>query len=143
YTAATQYDLLGRQLSVTDPENNSTTYEYDGRGQQTAMIDAASVRTTYLYDDLGRMVGVIENDVPGNNPTQEADVLTQYVFDALGNQVSITNALGISTTYTVYDDLNRPVRSGSRRPFLVSRPLSGKGAHVAVSPSPQNRPYTF
>ncbi len=29
-------------------------------------------------------------------------------------------------------------RSGSRRPFLVSRPLSGKGGHVAVPPSPKN-----
>ncbi len=37
----------------------------------------------------------------------------------------------------------RATRSGSKRPFLVSRPLSGKRARVAVSLSPKNRPYTF
>ncbi|MCP4356805.1 MAG: RHS repeat protein [Chloroflexi bacterium] len=46
------------------------------------------------------------------NTLSEADAennTTMYEYDGRGNQVSITNALGISTTYMVYDDLNWPV----------------------------------
>lgn len=102
------YDDLGRRLTVTDAESNVTTYEYDALGNQTAMIDAETIRTTYEYDDLNRLVQVIENDVPGSNPTHETDVVTEYSYDALGNRVHITNALGITNTHTTYDVLNRP-----------------------------------
>ena len=102
------HDDFGRRLTVTDAETNVTEYEYDALGNQTAMIDAELVRTTYVYDDLNRMTQVIENDVPGDNPTNESDVITEYSYDALGNRVHITNALSITNTYTVYDVLNRP-----------------------------------
>lgn len=74
------YDDLGRRLTVTDAESNVTQYEYDALGNQTAMIDAETIRTTYEYDDLNRLERVIENDVPGSNPTNETDVVTEKVF---------------------------------------------------------------
>ena len=102
------YDDLGRRLTVTDAETNVTEYEYDALGNQVAMIDAETIRTTYEYDDLNRLERVIENDVPGSNPTSQRDVVTEYSYDALGTRVHITNALGLNNTYTVYYVLNRP-----------------------------------
>lgn len=103
------YDFLGRRTSVTDPEGNITLTYYDALGNQVALVDAAGVTTTYVYDGLNRLTAVIENDLPGHNPDHETDVLTQYVYDALGNRVVITNARGFTSSYTLYDDLNRPV----------------------------------
>ncbi|MCP4420835.1 MAG: RHS repeat protein, partial [Chloroflexi bacterium] len=103
------YDDLGRRLTVTDAESNTITSEYDALGNQTAMIDAEMVRTSYQYDDLNRLLQVIENDVAGSNATNENDVVTEYSYDALGNRINITNALGVTNTYTIYDVLNRPV----------------------------------
>ena len=108
-TTTFTYDDRGRQETVTDPVGNVTTYEYDALGNQTAQIDAEDVRTTYAYDDLNRLTEVIENDVPGNVPTAESDVLTQYAYDALGNRLVVTNSLNYRSTLTTYDDLNRPI----------------------------------
>lgn len=102
------YDDLGRVISTTNAAGDITRYEYDGLGNQVAMIDAEEVRTTYQFDDLNRRVAVIENDT-GGGQTSDSNVLTQYVYDALGNQVVITNARGFTNTFTIYDDLNRAI----------------------------------
>jgi YD repeat-containing protein len=108
HTTTYSYDELDRLLTVSDAESNTTTYQYDGLGNQVAMIDAEEVRTTYLYDGLNRLLGVIENDT-GGSPTADSNVLTQYLYDAIGNRLVITNALSYSSTLTSYDALNRPV----------------------------------
>jgi RHS repeat-associated protein len=109
HTTTSGYDDLDRLITTTDAEGNTTGYEYDALGNQTAVTDAEGVRTSYVYDDLNRLAQVIENDVPGHSPSHETDVLTQYTYDGLGNRTVITNALGLTNTRTVYDDLNRPV----------------------------------
>ena len=108
HETAVAHDDLGRQIRVTDPESNTTTFEYDGLGNQTAVIDAENIRTTYVYDDLNRLSNVIENDVAGSNPTHETDVATTYLYNALGQQTNVINANGIMQTTIVYDGLNRP-----------------------------------
>ncbi|MCI0576314.1 MAG: DUF6531 domain-containing protein, partial [Chloroflexi bacterium] len=109
HSATNSYDDLGRLVATTDAENNTTQYVYDALGNQVAMIDAEGITTTYQYDDLNRLVRVIENDVPGANPTDDQDVVTGYGYDALGNRVSVVNAREITFTLTAYDGLNRPV----------------------------------
>jgi YD repeat-containing protein len=49
---------------------------------------------------------VIENDT-GGAPTGDSNVLNQYVYDALGKRIVITNARDYTSTYTVYNALNR------------------------------------
>ncbi|MGD9101214.1 MAG: hypothetical protein PVF45_12110, partial [Anaerolineae bacterium] len=102
------YDILGRRVTVTDAENNVTRYAYDALGNQVAITDANDVRTSYLYDDLNRLAAVIENDTGGAS-THDSNVLTQYVYDVLGNRIVITNALGYTNAQTTYDVLGRPV----------------------------------
>ncbi|MCP4359994.1 MAG: RHS repeat protein, partial [Chloroflexi bacterium] len=110
HTTIMDYDQMGRRISVTDPEGNSTAYEYDALGNQTGMIDAEEVRTATYYDDLNRLVRVIENQIfIDGEPTDPINISTYYAYDALGNRVVITNALNFTSSYTLYDDLNRPV----------------------------------
>jgi RHS repeat-associated protein len=108
HTTTSTYDSLGQLIATTDAEGNTTIYEYDGLGNQVAMIDAEGVRTSYLYDGLNRLVGVVENDT-GGSQTADSNVYTQYRYDALGNRLLVTNALGYTTTHTIYDALNRPI----------------------------------
>jgi RHS repeat-associated protein len=104
------YDGLGRVITTTDALSHTTTYVYDALGNQTAMIDAEGITTTYGYDDLNRLAAVIENDT-GGQATNDSNLLTQYAYDVLGNQVVITNARVLTApfTLTAYDGLNRPV----------------------------------
>jgi YD repeat-containing protein len=104
-----QYDGVNRLVAVLDALGNTTSYEYNKAGERTAMIDAETIRTSYQYDDLSRLITVTENEVTGNNPGPDQDVITRYGYDAVGNRTVITNALGFSTSY-VYDTLNRRTR---------------------------------
>ncbi|MCP4357958.1 MAG: RHS repeat protein, partial [Chloroflexi bacterium] len=108
HTTRTAYDDFGRVVSATNAAGNSTSYQYDALGNQVAMIDAAGVTTTYTYDGLNRRIASVKNDT-GGAPTSDSNVLTQYVYDALGNQIVITNALNFTSTLTTYDDLNRAI----------------------------------
>jgi len=104
----TDYDALGRRVAATDAEGHVTRYVYDGLGNQVTMTDANGVRTSYGYDGAGRLVSVVENDT-GDAPTHDSNVLTRYAYDALGNRIAITNALGYTSTHTTYDALGRPI----------------------------------
>ena len=110
HTHHTTYDGVGRVISTTSPMSHTTTYVYDLAGNQVAQIDAEGVQTGYQYDGLNRLVAVIENeDETLSTTTTISNVTTLYTYDALGNQLGITNALGYSHTTTLYDTLNRPV----------------------------------
>lgn len=107
HTTTYHYDDLDRLVKVIDAEENETTYEYDVLGNQVGIIDANSIRTTYEYDDLDRLVRVIENDT-GGTQTNDSNIVTEYAYDAVGNQLRIVNARGYTVTTILYDDLYRP-----------------------------------
>jgi len=54
--------------------------------------------TTYEYDNLGRLTAETETDAEGG--------VTAYTYDAVGNRLSLTDAVG-NTTGWAYDDLDR------------------------------------
>ncbi|MET4025769.1 YD repeat-containing protein, partial [Marinobacter sp. MBR-99] len=115
------YDILDRQVRMTDANGFSTTTEYDVFGNATSqtsglyLVDPASpdydaakaasahARTTHAtYDDLDRLVS--ETDALGT--------VTAYSFDAVGNRTSMTDAAGTSearTTEFVFDLVGRVV----------------------------------
>ena len=111
------YDSAGNISTVTDPENNTTSYTYDAlnridkveqpgsiitryaydnHGNMITVTDANNNVTTFLYDDMGR---IVVNTLPDTG-------VTAYVYDETGNVVQKTDANGVTVQY-IYDDLNR------------------------------------
>ncbi|HEX8192610.1 MAG TPA: hypothetical protein VF552_06880 [Allosphingosinicella sp.] len=81
----TTYSANGQALTVTDAENNRTSYEHDGHGR---------LRRTYF-----------PLAAQGANPSNAADY-EETGYDAAGNVVSRRNRAGETTTYAV-DALGR------------------------------------
>jgi RHS repeat-associated protein len=127
------YTEEGFLESVTDPLGNTTSHTYNSHGQRTSMTDALENTWTYAYDNLGRLVETTdplgrvtrsEYDAAGRlirsvrNYDSEKDqneenlwnIVTEYEYDARGNQISVTDTYGRATFYE-YDAAGRLVRS--------------------------------
>ncbi len=123
-----EYDLANRQISSTlpDPDGSgplaspevSTTY--DSFGNVTSTTDALNYTTDFEYDRLNRKVQVTLPDPDLNsseNPGTDGDgplsrPETNFAYDAAGNIVATTDALGRVST-TLFDALNRPAVSAA------------------------------
>jgi len=109
------YDLLGRELTTTDPESvqtvttydrigrvktvaldgGTTTFGYDRAGNQVSVTDPLGIVTTTTFDALNRPTASIVNDVASPTlPTQ--DVTTTTWYDAAGTTVAVTDPKGVS-----------------------------------------------
>jgi len=127
------YTSGGFLESVTDPLGNTTTYTYDAYGQRTSMTDTLENTWTYAYDSLGRLIDTTdplgriqhnEYDIAGRltrsirnydpNKSQNEDnlwnIVTEYEYDARGNQTSVIDTLGRETQYE-YDAAGRLVKT--------------------------------
>jgi uncharacterized repeat protein (TIGR02543 family) len=127
------YTPEGYLESATDPLGRTTSYTYDGHGQRLSMTDPNGHTWTYAYDAIGRMVHTTdprgrvmfnEYNAAGQllRTTQNYDpnrlqndqnlynLVTEYGYDARGNQVTVTDTLGRLTQY-VYDDANRLIQT--------------------------------
>ena len=123
------YDALGRLASVTahySPTvgqnaqalwNRVTQYAYTtadptSLGQRTHITDTLGTVTYTEYDAMNRAVRTWQNYLPGyaQNYQNTYNRVTEYGYDAVGNQVLITDTLG-NVTYTEYDGLNRVART--------------------------------
>jgi RHS repeat-associated protein len=103
------YDALNRKITDTDPLGNTTRYAYDAIGHRTRVIDANGIATGYRYDVLGRLTSVLQNEQLSAPPNQQTNVMTQYQYDADGNQTRIIDANGEISDFE-YDALNRLTR---------------------------------
>ncbi|MGD8456603.1 MAG: RHS repeat-associated core domain-containing protein [Anaerolineales bacterium] len=123
------YTAEGYLETVTDARSNTTSYTYDQYGQRTSMTDDLSNTTTYTYDSVGRLVDttdplnrvthneydaagrltkVTRNYDPGKPQNDQGvyNIVTEYGYDGVGNQTSVTDTFGRVTQF-VYDDNNR------------------------------------
>ncbi len=94
------YDDLGRPVTTFHPGSEWTANAYDNRGAVTLTEDAEGRWTRYAYDAAGRRTSTVEGGPGGATRT------TSYGYDRNGNQTSVTDANG--TTTTQYDAMNRP-----------------------------------
>ena len=119
-----EYDPAGNLSRITDPDGYSATMEYDANNHVVAAADKAGNAIVSSLD----LDGKPRNVVDPNGSTQAfvyygpekngllkqsldpAGRTTTYDYDAHGNAISVTDNLG-RTTQTVYDELDRPVKS--------------------------------
>ncbi|MCC3766281.1 RHS repeat-associated core domain-containing protein [Streptomyces sp. UNOC14_S4] len=95
-TAATEYDVEYRPVTLTDPLGNSSKVKYDAVGNTVQTTDASGKITAYTFDANSRLTGIKD---PNRNTAT-------FAYDADGNRISQTTPLGYKTTYR-YDDNGR------------------------------------
>jgi len=100
------------QPQVIDPQTGqpirpTSEYAYDNAGQLASVTDSLGQETSYSYDDLGRVTKITPHD-PDGNPNTNDEPTKEYTYDAVGNLLSVTDALNHSMKFT-YDHLFRRV----------------------------------
>jgi YD repeat-containing protein len=140
------YDLLNRQVRVTDAEDFSATFTYDAFGNQTRIVigqylvdpsdpefdpnkaaRAQALTGDFIYDRGDRL---IESADGGGNRTR-------YSHDAFGNQLTYTEAAGLNdgtldrTTVFVYDKADRLIEKHSPVGGIVRSTYDETGDEIA------------
>ena len=87
------YDLLGDQLTQSDPDSGTSTSTYDAAQQLMSVTDARGKTTSYTYDADGRETA--EYDTTGGASESTADELESWTYDTL--------AKGQLTSSTAYE----------------------------------------
>ncbi|MFB1484325.1 RHS repeat-associated core domain-containing protein [Corallococcus sp. RDP092CA] len=98
------YDNLGRQIGVHDPDSGTTLTYYNPFGEVSSETDARGDTTTYTRDVLGRVLTATNRDGVSRFTWDGAQGLGM-----LSTQVQETSVGNISTALT-YDSLSRPVQ---------------------------------
>jgi RHS repeat-associated protein len=88
------YDLLGDELTETDPDSGTTTNTYDAAQRVITVTDARGKTIAYTYDKDGRKTA--EYDTTGDTPESAASELASWTYDTL--------AEGQLTSTTAYED---------------------------------------
>jgi YD repeat-containing protein len=159
-TTAYEYNKDGQLTKVTDALGQivgQTTYDNSGRVSKTT--DARGVHTTLEYDALNRVVKRTVDPSISASPTTPAysglNLVTEYKFDELGQQIKVTEGLGSPaqrvTDYT-YDrkgQLSQVVIDPGGLKLSTRYSFDGLGNTVAVergtlaNPSQQVTLYEF
>ncbi|MBX9879872.1 MAG: hypothetical protein K2Y22_15550 [Candidatus Obscuribacterales bacterium] len=138
----------GNLDSVTDPLNNQTTYQYDQRGRLTKVFRPANPTSPVvenIYDSLHRVkqqkdaYNNIWNFYLAGSRSQETapnNTSRWMFFNAKGNIVKATNALGQSVT-TLYDGLERPVLVTQPEGNSVSSTYDANGNVLTITQNPK------
>ncbi|MDQ4086534.1 MAG: LysM peptidoglycan-binding domain-containing protein, partial [Pseudomonadota bacterium] len=82
------YDLIGRLVTETDPNNIVTTRTYTAHGDLET-ISRAGATTTFEYDRMGRLL----------KTTDAMNLVESYVYNVFGDRTSVTNKAAGVTSY--------------------------------------------
>ncbi|OAI40494.1 hypothetical protein AYO40_00745 [Planctomycetaceae bacterium SCGC AG-212-D15] len=125
--ATTQYgyDLAGNQISITDPDLNTTTFTFNALGQVLTTTNALDQTVTNNYDLAGNLSKVVRADgsyvtyaYDGNqlqtevryNPDNSVQDTLSFTYDLAGNTLTASNNAGtVSMSY----DGNRLITQSS------------------------------
>jgi len=111
------YDVNSNVTSITDPNDNTSSFSYDGLDRLTSMTDALSGVTSFGINDLDHVESV--TNARGHTTSYDVNAFGEdtdedspdrgtvdYVRDDAGNITQMTDARGEVTNYT-YDAINR------------------------------------
>ncbi len=79
---AYSYDLLGRQISASDPDAGQTTSSYNGLSQLSSSTDGNGNTVSYTYDAAGRPTA--EYNTTGGVGQTSSDELAAWTYDTAG-----------------------------------------------------------
>ena len=110
------YTPAGLIQTITDAQNNVTSYTYDARGNRAGVIDpinGSAHPTVFAYDVMNRLTGITypDNTSVGfgydyrgrrTSATDQNSNTTVYAYDDADRLVSVTDAAGHATAYN-YD----------------------------------------
>ncbi|WP_203734089.1 ricin-type beta-trefoil lectin domain protein [Paractinoplanes durhamensis] len=121
-----EYDLLGRTVKVTAPDEGVTEYEYTGNGDLASNTDPNGSTVASTYDYLGRTLSstsAVRQDNAGYTTTYDyasspwptkvtspGNVVTTAKYNSVGEVTRVSDILG-NTTTTKYDGAGRPIRT--------------------------------
>lgn len=151
-TTSHYFDKAGRETATIDALGYLTTHRYDAAGNLVDTIEYATApaanswtpgsdapppgaddrETRYTYDAQNRKTSEVRLNVAystsnlnagADGTTAMGSVVTNYGYDAVGNQTSVQDALG-NTTFTSYDALGR-VQAVAAPARIVTDPNTG------------------
>lgn len=100
HTTTISYDARNQRISETDPLGSRTTYDYDGVGNKISSTDALGIKTVNRYDAVGQLIAVTLNQRIPALANADTNVTTQYIYDAVGNRVEVTDPNGHRVKFT-------------------------------------------
>ena len=144
---------------VEDNENLVTDTAYNKRGLVRKQTDVLGNVTLFGYDDAGRLVKTVRNAslpsydndyIDGSSDPDlslysastvaDEDLVTEQVYDANGNLVKSIDPLG-NVTYTIYDSLNRVVKTVVNAKDDADITLNPGDTNYAVADDPRSDHY--
>jgi YD repeat-containing protein len=85
------YNDNGNLISLTDPEQNTTTFAYDGLDRQVFKTKTFDLSRTSSYDASGNLTQTVDH------------IVMNYSNDAGGNQITTIDGVETGTTTYTYD----------------------------------------
>jgi RHS repeat-associated protein len=93
------YDLLGNQLTQTDPDAGKSASSYDNAGQLMSVTDARNKTISWTYDADGRKTA--EYDTTGGALQSTASQLASWTYDTLAKgKLTSSTAFSGGASYT-------------------------------------------
>ena len=115
------YDLMGNQLTSTDPDAGTTTFTYNGFGQIITQKDQKNQTITKTYN----AAGLLKSETgPG--------LSISYIYDSTAGKLGLLNSItrdGVTESYD-YDNLCRVTtitKTGAGNTFVTSQQYNSKG----------------
>ncbi len=120
-----EYDQAGRLVRSVDALQKAEVFSYDGLGRKTSFTNKNGATWTYQYDAAGRLTQetspqvqlgttIVVGGTLRQGVQQTQGIVTRLEYDALGNLVSRTDAVGRPEQRQVryaYDALGRQTRT--------------------------------